>query len=270
MDSGKAFAGFPLRDIHSPAIRWQGERQSQVSDPVLRKDFREHAEHKRGSAEPDGEGVEKERVIGFFKEVAKALEMMASDLGIAEPAGLEARQGDLAQMERCLVSAVGQCQTAAVECKRYSEAADRMLQIAHDRHSSLRSRAARLTRAVAERIHLTNVAAAFDLWVSSLRKVRDERRRLETIFARMADASPAVDLCWSAWRHAVHLARAEARLEDEEAGRLAAEERWKAADDSQRHVSAQLLELQQELQRVKGEGAVLQEEDKDGSGKGPA
>ena len=263
MDSGKAFAGFPLRDINSPAIRWQGERQSQASDLTPQSDPREGVlvSHERG--------FEREEVLGFVKGVSTAVETMGGDLGIAGLAGLDdhsVEAGDLALLEKRLVEDIAQCGAISTECKRYSDAAERMLQLAHERHSSLRARAATLTRAVAKRIHLTNVAAVFDLWVSSLRKVRDDRGRMEGFFTRKADAYRSVDVYWGMWWQAVQVARAEARLEDEEAGRLAAEERWEATDASQRQLQQQLLELQQELQSMKEKEAVLLENTKSASG----
>jgi len=61
-------------------------------------------------------------------------------------------------------------------------------------------------------------------------QVRAERLRVEGVFTRLAAVMSVADVeaCWGRWVQAV----AAGKVEDEEAGRLAAEERWKAAEEA--------------------------------------
>jgi len=86
-----------------------------------------------------------------------------------------------------------------LEAQQYAAAAQRMLDLAHLRHADLRARTVTVTRAVASRIHHSNLAAVFDLWISALRKVRAERARLESALVRRAPAMFVVETCWDAW-----------------------------------------------------------------------
>ena len=65
-------------------------------------------------------------------------------------------------------------------------------------------------------------------------QVRAERLRVEGVFTRLAAVMSVADVeaCWGRWVQAVAAGRLEAKVEDEEAGRLAAEERWKAAEEA--------------------------------------
>jgi hypothetical protein len=116
-----------------------------------------------------------------------------------------------------------------------------MLEIAHQRHHALRARSSALTRAVAARIHHSNLAAVFDLWVAALRKVRAERHRLERSLAiGLVPLRDEVQWWWDRWTGCVTLARWEGKVDDEEAGRLAAEERWNSAEHARRELIKKL------------------------------
>ena len=116
-----------------------------------------------------------------------------------------------------------------------------MLEIAHQRHHALRARSSALTRAVAARIHHSNLAAVFDLWVAALRKVRAERHRLERSLAiGLVPLRDEVQWWWDRWTGCVTLARWEGKVDDEEAGRLAAEERWNSAELARRELIKKL------------------------------
>ena len=163
---------------------------------------------------------------------------------------------------------VGECSAAAKRAVEYSASAERMLEIAHQRHHALSTRSSALTRAVAARIHHSNLAAVFDLWIAALRKVRAERHRLERSLAiGLVPLRDEVQWWWDRWTGCVTLGRWEGKVEDVEAGRLAAEERWNAAEQARRELTKKLDELQEKLDAIvaqqEGNNLLTQESEAD-------
>lgn len=100
--------------------------------------------------------------------------------------------------------------------------------LAHERHAQLRTRSAAVTRAVAVRIHLSNVAGVFDLWMAVLlqsKAQRDVIQRGVEQWVTVTRSAAVLHVWWVLCRHALQIATLEGKVEDEEEGKLA----WRQA-----------------------------------------
>jgi len=163
MDNKQAFAGFPLRDINSPAIRWQGERQSQAETevhPHTRFQEQQGGEEDVGAGGKEagvargqegavaGVSYGRAKVMALITVLSEAVGAMGQALGLEgrfvdqlTALGESGGEGvELGEAGRLLVEGVSRCQQTAGERKQYADAADRMLHLAHERHAALRGR----------------------------------------------------------------------------------------------------------------------------------